>query len=185
MTMSEQLPLGGLENLDPSLISSAEASRANRSHSWVHVEVPLTNGGAGRGSLTSFAQYDPATSSWKTSQHSFEILSPSDGSSVTWPSSGSMRTGRCYPRAPWVHHTHARECFYWPTPRAMMAAIPVRIRNRREGYGENLEERVGRREGITESNGYLNPRWIEWLMGFPVTWCTTSSTPSETLSSPQ
>ena len=30
------------------------------------------------------------------------------------------------------------------------------------------------------AGGYLNPRWIEWLMGFPVGWCELPSKPSET-----
>ena len=31
--------------------------------------------------------------------------------------------------------------------------------------------------------GLLNPRWVEWLMGFPPGWCDLSSNPSETPSS--
>jgi hypothetical protein len=49
--------------------------------------------------------------------------------------------------------------------------------------GTNLEEAVYLRTG--EQGGYLNPRWIEWLMGFPDEWCDTHSTPSETPSFPQ
>ena len=42
----------------------------------------------------SFASYDPATSSWKTSQHSFiEELTRFSG---TWPRSGFMQSGIAY-----------------------------------------------------------------------------------------
>lgn len=41
----------------------------------------------------------------------------------------------------------------------------------------NIEEAVGE---DSAANGYLNPRWIEWLMGFPVGWCDLNSKPSET-----
>jgi len=59
-----------------------------------------------------------------------------------------------------------------------MSRIKVKVRKRREGYGCNLEEVVGARTP-GHGDGYLNPRWIEWLMGFPVGWSSTNSTPSE------
>jgi hypothetical protein len=43
--------------------------------------------------------------------------------------------------------------------------------------GMNLEEVVAERG---ETGGYLNPRWIEWLMGYPSGWCVTPYTPSAT-----
>lgn len=51
-----------------------------------------------------------------------------------------------------------------------MARIKVHFSARREGFGLNLEEVVALRQG-SEADGYLNPRWIEWLMGFPPRWC--------------
>jgi hypothetical protein len=61
-----------------------------------------------------------------------------------------------------------------------MSRIKVQRRDRREA-GTNLEEAVYLRTG--EHGGYLNPPWIEWLMGFPSGWCHLLSTPSETQSS--
>jgi hypothetical protein len=103
----------------------------------------------------------------------------SDGCSVTWPKTGSMRTGQCYPRAPWVHHIDVAACSWWPTARSTMAAVMAKVRKRREGYGLNLEEVVAARG---ETDGYLNPRWIEWLMGFPAGWSSTSYSDSGTQS---
>lgn len=50
---------------------------------------------SGRKWLASWAKYDRATSSWKTAQLSF--LEDLGASSVTWPRSGLMRRGECYP----------------------------------------------------------------------------------------
>lgn len=125
-----------------------------------------------------FATYDPASSSWRTSQLSFMTTTPSEPYSETFPRSGSMRTGRLYPRAPWVHHIHGTGCSCWPTPRETMNRIKVHYTRKREGYGLNLEEVVHLRGAA--GDGYLNPRWVEWLMGFPIGWCELPSALSAT-----
>jgi hypothetical protein len=50
------------------------------------------------------------------------------------------------------------------------------------GAGLNLEEVVALRG---DTGGYLNPRWIEWHMGFPADWSEIPFMPSETPSSPK
>jgi hypothetical protein len=62
-----------------------------------------------------------------------------------------------------------------------MGRIKVQPRAKRRA-GTNLEEAVYLQTG--EHGGYLNPRWIEWLMGFPAGWCIRPSTLSETQQSP-
>jgi hypothetical protein len=72
-------------------------------------------------SRASFATYDPATCSWRTSQHSlFEDSTPFSG---RWPTSGSMRSGAVYERPTLARHMAAigggaspgtASC--WPTP---------------------------------------------------------------------
>lgn len=88
-----------------------------------------------------------------------------------------MRSGQLYRRAQWVPHTHGRECYYWPTARAVMSRITCHLIDGEPRGRGNLEEVVAARG---ETGGYLNPRWIEWLMGFPFGWCEVPSTPSET-----
>lgn len=66
----------------------------------------------------------------------------------------------------------------WPTPRATMGHTQVRPRPEGKEGGAQLEEVVAVREN--RNGGYLNPRWIEWLMGFPMGWCEPPSKPSET-----
>lgn len=55
----------------------------------------MTRGTSGRTSSEPFASYDRNSSSWRTSQ---DLSSTSESSSVTWPRSGSMRSGRCFER---------------------------------------------------------------------------------------
>lgn len=153
-------------------------SPAPRYRERVSVEAPPIIAGCGPSSPGYFAEYDPDSSCWRTSQPSFMTTMHSEKYSATFPRSGSMRTGRLYPRAPWVHHTHGTECSLWPTTRETMSRVKVHYTRDREGYGLNLEEVVYRR-GAT-GRGYLNPRWIEWLMGFPMGWCDPPSALSET-----
>lgn len=134
------------------------------------------SGGCGPQWPMSFAQYDPDTSWWRMSQLSFEMGGLGGRSLPTFTPSGSMRSGRLYPRTSSAHRTFASGCTSWPTPRATMAGM--RTNPQRPGRSNlNLEEAVG---NTGEGVGYLNPRWVEWLMGFPVGWCMTPSTHSVT-----
>ena len=64
--------------------------------------------------------YDRDLCSWRMSQDSLPLTedTPSETSSVTWPSSGTMRSGRCYPQAMWEPPIYASESGLWPTPAA-------------------------------------------------------------------
>jgi hypothetical protein len=177
MATSELLPNGGRVNRGRSSMSSAAGSPVNHSAPRGSVTASTTSGGDGPGWLTSCAQYDPDTSSWRTSQLSLTIPGLSDGSSPTWPSSGSMRHGTCYVRPTSERLTAGSGSISWPTPRSVMSRVKVQPRPKRRA-GTNLEEAVYHRTG--EHGGYLNPPWIEWLMGFPVGWLPPLSTPSET-----
>ena len=64
--------------------------------------------------------YDRDLCSWRMSQDSLPLTedTPSETSSVTWPNSGTMRSGRCYPLAMWEPPIYASESGLWPTPAA-------------------------------------------------------------------
>lgn len=67
-----------------------------------------------------------------------------------------------------------------PTPNAF-DAVP-NFGNRKDN---NLDQ--GGRHGVSLRHivsGRLNPRWVEWLMGFPPNWLSLDSEPSETPSCP-
>jgi hypothetical protein len=96
-------------------------------------------------------------------------------SSTTYPTSGSLSNGQLFQRAPWVPHTDDDACSSWRTP----VARDFRGYTNREG--ESICNQLRRMYGGV---GRANPRWLEWLMGFPVGWCETTSTRLETLWSP-
>ena len=140
------------------------------------------NAGGGPGWMPSFARFDPDTSSWRTSQLSFEMPMPSAGCSVTWPNSGSMRNGQCYqrpssapPRLPVNGSTS------WPTPRASMGEHGIAwVRAESGNHRSQLEDYLAflwLREGKPRVSGLLpNPEWIAWLMGFPPGWASSKRT---------
>jgi hypothetical protein len=87
-------------------------------------ERELTENAADSGASLpeSLANYDRATSSWRTSQLCL------DGEwaefSETWPRSGMTRNGKTYELPTLVHHTGESESGLWPTPRAIYGEHP-------------------------------------------------------------
>jgi hypothetical protein len=158
MTTSAPQETGGQASLDLQWTSSAAGSPANPSAPPAARQASQTNGGGGHGWRMWYAQYDPATSSWRTLQPSFETLTPSGGSSVTFTGSGSMRSGRLSPRAPLVPHTDDDACTSWRTP----VARDFKGYTKREG-----ESICNQLRAMYGGSGRPNPRWLEWLMGFP------------------
>lgn len=71
---------------------------------------------SGKSTGASFANYDPQSSSWKTSQDSF--LSGSEPFSETWPRSGMIVSGTAYRLPPSAPRTGATGSGLLPTPRA-------------------------------------------------------------------
>lgn len=123
--------------------------------------------------LQPFAIFDPATRSWKTSQ----VCLTGDLATFSedWPTSGLMRNGECFPRAPWVHHTHGSECFFWHTPTsndhkpAGQVEMDMVLRHMNGERVDNTYIRL-RSQLAARSMKRLpaNPSWIEWLMGYPI-----------------
>jgi hypothetical protein len=102
----------------PTSTSSPVGSPASPSHSLDAVRSRTTIVGYGPSSPDAFANYDPATSSWRTSQASFwgeEWTTYSEG----WPTSGMTRSGRAFRRRPLVPRTSATASGSWPTPTVM------------------------------------------------------------------
>ena len=98
--------------------SSAEGSPARTSRRRGSARASTTGRRAGSGESTceSFASYDRASSSWRTSP-----ADSGDGSpefSGTWPRSGSMRSGRLWPPTSPARRTGGCELSCWPTPTA-------------------------------------------------------------------
>lgn len=170
----------GTSDDHPTSMSLLAASHAHQSAVLASGAGNSMDGGSGPTSHESFAWFDPATWSLRTSQGSWMEESPTYLG--IWPKAGSMRSGRLFRRAQWVHHICGTACSLWPTPREVMSRIRARIVDGRRSH-MNLEEAVAERGPVPL--GYLNPRWVEWLMGFPLGWCAIPSQPSVTRSSPR
>jgi len=110
-------------------MSSAEGSRARTSVLRARVQA-LTGSAAAYGPNTpgSLANYDPFTSSWRTSQHCF--IEGLTGFSETWPRSGTMRNGTAYQLLPLVRLTDETGSGLLPTPEANTKAIALRSQGR-------------------------------------------------------
>ncbi len=114
----------------------------------------------------SFAKYDPDTHSWKTAQCS--LLGDSEPFSATWPKSGTMQNGVCWPRAMLEGRMGGPACGSWPTP---TATGNNNVRGRWQKSGDGLRTAVMRSlpEGA-DPGLFLNPAWVERLMGWPDGW---------------
>lgn len=183
MTTSEQPPTGGQVSNDHRLTSSAADSPASRSVTPAsNLESP-TNDGDGHGWQMSFAQFDPDTCSWRTSQLSFEMPGLSEPSLPTFTPSGSMRNGRLFERRTLVHPAPVNGSTCWPTPRAAMGSHGICWSRAESGdHRWQLEDFLAWQfiiAGNKRVSGYnVNPTWLDWLMGFPTKW--TDCEPSET-----
>jgi hypothetical protein len=112
------------------------------------------------------AVFDRDTSSWRTSQTC--LLAQADGQadglaefSETWPASGIMQNGKTFLRPSLALRSVENVSGLLPTPRKTMWN---KCWKRRSPQG-NLEEVLGD-AGLT---GWINPSFVEKLMGFPET----------------
>lgn len=123
----------------------------------------------GLSSPVSFANFDLATSSWRTFQLS--LLEGLTRYSERWPRSGTMRSGTVYrlpPLAPLINETGYS---LWPTARADLGESGVCWTRAKVGdHRSNLEDFIAwvwLSEGnALESGLHVNPVWLEWFMGF-------------------
>ena len=120
----------------------------------------------GLSSPESFASYDPATSSWRTSQRCLNL--ELDEFLGTWPEAGLMQRGKCYRRAPSVPHTHDGDCSLWPTPTASMdgRGFGIPLHNKTGRYKQSTVRRV--QELVGKHGWRIHPNFTEALMGFPL-----------------
>lgn len=144
--MSKPSPLPALEQTELFPMSSVAASPARTSAAPAAV-LELMERAAGYGRITPdlLARFDPATSSWKTSQHS--LVEGLDEFSETWPRSGTMQNGIAYQLPPLALSTDATASGLWATPQSrdhMPAHTPEYIAAKKaQGHGmRNLNDEV-------------------------------------------
>ena len=150
---------------------------ASRSHSQETELEETTPDTSGPGSQTPFAYFDPDTHSWKTSPDT--SASASEKSSLTFPRSGMTRNGIAYqqpPSAPLTAvtaYSSSQHDKTWLTPTAHLV----------KETGCPSEGRLNTPtltfDALDGNSGRLNPTFLEWLMGFPISWtdCEDLATP--------
>jgi hypothetical protein len=156
------------------------ASRA-RTSAWPGAAMASTASAvaSGESSRAWFARWDQSGCEWRTAQRS--LLGDSESYSATWPRSGLMLAGTCYPlptAAPriCVSESGSSPGAVFPTPAA---------RDYRHPNAKSFEERGGGKKGEQLPNsvgGPLNPTFVEWLMGWPLGW-TAAAAPTESSAS--
>lgn len=125
----------------------------------------------GRNLLGSFASFDLASLSWRTSQRC--LVEGWATFSETWPPSGIIHFGIAYRLAPSGLPMNVIASLSYPTPSA---------RDWKDSPGMSFEGKKGRSrtdqlarfvyalERTPADGGRLNPEFVEWLMGFPIGW---------------
>lgn len=150
------------------LTAYLEASRARMSVSPDLVRASKENDqDCGESFPASFAKWSRESCEWKTAHYS--LLEDSGSYSETWPRSGLMRDGMCYPQPSLAQTIYANGSgSLLPT----LAARDYRFPN-----AKSFAERGGGKKGEQLPNvlgGPLNPDWCELFMGHPIGWTASS-----------
>ncbi len=160
----------GKKSKDPT--SSQAATPANRFRKQANAKARKTQDTCGHGYEKPLANYDPTTQSWKMCQDISLWEEPR--SLERLPKSGMTRNGVLYQRLELAHHTYASDSSLWPTPTSHRENTATRneahVRRLAQGikYSTRLSQAIALAE--PQSIGYMNPTWVEWLMGFPNGW---------------
>lgn len=126
--------------------------------------------GYGASIVESFASYDPDTLSWRTSQPC--LFGGWVEFSETWPQSGTMRNGRCYPLVSLEPTISDADCSSLPTQTAREGRDWSRVEvlaslDRGDGVAKRIcALRIGELNPSLIVG--LNPCYAEKRMGFPI-----------------
>ena len=154
-----------------SWISSLRASRANRSRKRSgRTSGRKTKETCGPKRSGSFAKWDPATCSWRTSQICFGgTLEPF---SATWPRAGLVIDGTAYTLPPWAPIIDEIDCGLWPTPAARdHKGTSSKKWRLDDGSQDTLPDALAETLGIPLDVAIVpSPTFPEKLMQWPITW---------------
>lgn len=85
----------------------------------------------------------------------------------TWPDAGFMSNGKCFHLQSWARHTKEKGSLLLPTPTASDSQTHPNDMIRFDSLTSFLHRKYGR--------GLLNPRFVEWMMGYPSGWTQTNN----------
>jgi hypothetical protein len=87
-----------------------------------------------------------------------------------------MHDGECFPLPMLEHDTAANASGSWPTPVKVVVLAPKGA-DQREHWKKRRRDFYKGKSRFNPSmklevfcNGMPNPTWVEWLMGWPMTW---------------
>lgn len=164
---------------------SRQVSPASHSALPESSEQATTRAMDGQPLPASFARYDRATCTWRTCQASFlESMGTTDEYSESWPRSGMMLDGVCYPLQRLGRRTNETGYGYMATPTSTANQLSPSMRKHPgcvawlpTPTAHNAKETAAPSEWkrntptlATRAGGTLNPTWVEWLMGWPLGW---------------
>ena len=141
----------------------------------------------GQKSLDLLASYDPATSSWRTSQTCLVALAKNevDGLaefSETWPRSGMMRSGIAYRLPTLASNTLGIGSGLWPTPNASDWKESGKVSRLKSIWLDRnyTHQKRPQHKFAALFDLLAGPKLSAWLMGFPIGWAdgVRSATPS-------
>ena len=159
-------------SFETALSSSLEVIRASRLALPAIEKAPMTPDTCGPLSGDTSKQLDLLDASLKTSKGIYRLDSPA--SSATWKKMVIEQRGEYSQRVKSEHRTRESESTSWATPTAHLGkegGYPAEYtRNSLSLTAQAMES-----EQKPHSSGYLNPDWVEWLMGVPTGWTDLDS----------
>ena len=159
------------------LTLSAAGSHANLFRLRVDGKLKPILAGSGRSSPVSSVSYDLSTSSWRTSPDS--TAPEVQRSSLILPRAGMMRNGTLYLRRPSVPRISVTVSSLWPTPSATDWKRTPMTDYYAKREIQSLPTAVCQQCHCGTQQHRIEPRFVEWMMGFPLGW--TDLEHSETL----
>ena len=152
--------------------SSAVDTHVNHSALQDSEKEQKTLDTCGLGYEQPLANYDHASQSWKTLEGislwgEYRLLE-------SLPKSGMTQNGVLYQQPEWERPIKESASSLWPTPTTANWVTSTSVESTREQMlnGEKYSSRIVQAVALAEPTaiGYLNPEWVEWLMGFPIGW---------------
>ena len=134
---------------------------------------PESEADSGSSSPVSFANYDPNSCSWRSSQHCLD--GERETFSGSWPRSGMMRNGTAYLLHTLAYSTRGTASGLWPTP----AARDHHDLSRKGAYSSALARKSPSLATLSLARGRSwqeVPAIYAAVMGFPLDWHNPQST---------
>ena len=95
----------------------------------------------------------------------------------TWPKAGMTLAGVFFPQRKWERRINEITSGLWPTPRAslgMAARLTEYGASQAAERNGNLEDKILEYYPLEAVGKYINPQFVEKMMGWPLEWTNVS-----------